>query len=109
MGDFKRAGSEYIWESSQGKVSVKGNRWYHHYDKEGGYVIGFFQRFFDMTFQEAMLMLLEEDGTRYEPTEEDKKHGPFLYIYSFTSFDMIFCFSISCGVHKKCFLNCLPK
>ena len=70
---LKRAGSDYIWESSQGKVSIKGNKWYHQYDKEGGYVIGFFQRFFDMTFQEAMLMLLEEEGIRYEPMEGDKK------------------------------------
>ena len=50
---LKRAGSDYIWESSQGKVSIKGNKWYHQYDKEGGYVIGFFQRFFDMTFHQS--------------------------------------------------------
>ena len=70
---LKRAGSDYVWESPQGKVSVQGNKWYHQYDKEGGYVIGFFQRFFDMSFQEVMLMLLEEQGIRYEPTEQEKK------------------------------------
>ena len=70
---LKKAGYDYVWESPQGKVSVRGNRWYHQYDKEGGYVISFFERFFDMSFQEAMLMLLEEQGISYEPTEEDKK------------------------------------
>ncbi len=70
---LKRAGSDYVWESPQGKVSIRGNRWYHQYDREGGYVISFFQRFFDMSFQEAMKMLLEEQGIPYETMEEEVK------------------------------------
>lgn len=69
---LKRSGSEYEWDSPQGKVTVRGNRWYHQYDEEGGYVISFFERFYNLTFQETMLMLLEEQGIQYEPTEEEK-------------------------------------
>ena len=56
---LKRSGSEYEWDSPQGKVTVRGNRWYHQYDEEGGYVISFFERFYNLSFQETMLMLLE--------------------------------------------------
>lgn len=69
---LKRSGSEYEWDSPQGKVTVRGNRWYHQYDEEGGYVISFFERFYNLSFQETMVMLLEEQGIRYEPTEEEK-------------------------------------
>ena len=69
---LKRSGSEYEWDSPQGKVTVRGNRWYHQYDEEGGYVISFFERFYNLSFQETMLMLLEEQGIRYEPTQEEK-------------------------------------
>ena len=69
---LKRSGSEYEWDSPQGKVTVRGNRWYHQYDEEGGYVISFFERFYNLSFQETMLMLLEEQGVQYEPTEEEK-------------------------------------
>lgn len=74
---LKRAGAEYIWESPQGKVTVRGNRWYHQYDREGGYVISFFQRFFDMSFQETMLMLLDEQGIQCEQTEVEKEKKAF--------------------------------
>lgn len=70
---LKRAGSEYEWDSPNGKVTIRGNRWYHQYEETGGYIISFFQRFFDMNFQETMLMLLEEQGMKYAPTETEKE------------------------------------
>lgn len=70
---LNRSSSEYEWDSPQGKVTIRGNRWYHQYEQEGGYVISFFERFFNLTFQETMLMLLEEQGIRYEPA--DHKRG----------------------------------
>lgn len=76
---LKQSGSEYEWESPQGKVTIRGNRWYHQYDEEGGYVIRFFERFYNLTFQETMLMLLEEQGIRYEAEEEEvnREKKPF--------------------------------
>ena len=69
---LKRSNLEYVWDSPQGKVTIRGNRWYHQYEQEGGYVISFFERFFNLTFQETMLMLLEEQGIRYEPAEGER-------------------------------------
>lgn len=68
-----KQGSEYVWESPEGKVTISGNRWYHHYDQEGGYVIHFFERFFNMTFQETMLMLLEEQGIACEQVKQEEQ------------------------------------
>lgn len=70
---LKRSGSEYEWDSPQGKVTVRGNRWYHQYDQEGGYVISFFERYFNMTFQETMLMFLEEQGITCEQVEQKQQ------------------------------------
>lgn len=70
---LEKLGAEYVWESPYGKVTINGNRWYHHYDKEGGYVISFFERFFDMTFQETMLMILAEEGIQCEVYGEGKE------------------------------------
>lgn len=76
---LKRAGSEYEWDSPDGKVTIRGNRWYHQYNQEGGYVISFFERFFNMTFQETMLMLLEEQGIACEQVrqEQQEEKKPF--------------------------------
>lgn len=32
----KRAGSEYEWRDGFGKVSIRGNLWFHQYEREGG-------------------------------------------------------------------------
>ena len=43
---LNRCGNEYIWESPTGKVSIRNNVWYHHYEQEGGNVVSFLQKFF---------------------------------------------------------------
>ena len=32
---LKRSGSEYEWQSPSGKVTIRGNLWYHQYEQEG--------------------------------------------------------------------------
>ena len=72
-----RAGSEYNWESPTGKVSIRGNSWYHQYEKIGGKAIGFLTRFHDMEFKEAVLFLLSEQGLRVEAEETPREKKPF--------------------------------
>ena len=60
---LNRCGNEYIWESPTGKVSIRNNVWYHHYEQEGGNVVSFLQKFFNKTYSEAMKYLLNENGT----------------------------------------------
>ncbi len=74
---LNKQGAEYVWESPEGKVTISGNRWYHHYNQEGGYVIHFFERFFNMSFQETMLMLLHEQGDVCEQVESEREKKPF--------------------------------
>ena len=55
---LKRSGSEYEWQSPTGKVTLRGNLWYHQYDQEGGDAIAFAQKFMGMSYPEAVNMLL---------------------------------------------------
>jgi len=72
-----RSGSEYNWESPTGKVSIRGNSWYHQYERTGGKPIGFLMRFEDMEFKDAVLFLLSEQGLRVETEEKLRKKKPF--------------------------------
>lgn len=56
--ELKRSGSEYEWQSPTGKVTLRGNLWYHQYDQEGGDAIAFAQKFMGMNYPEAVNLLL---------------------------------------------------
>ena len=68
---LKREGSEYAWESPTGKVTIRGNEWFHQYERTGGKAIGFLMRFHEMEFAEAVKFLLSEQGLSV-PVEEEK-------------------------------------
>ena len=73
---LKRAGCEYTWESPTGKVSIRGNSWYHQYERTGGKTIGFLMQFHGMEFKEAVEFLLSEQGIRAdweEPAVKEEK------------------------------------
>ena len=53
---LKRCGAQHLWEKHQ--VWIRGNRWYTHYDSEGGYPIGFVMKYFTFGFQDAVAELL---------------------------------------------------
>ena len=40
----RRAGSEYEWLDGTAKVSIRGNLWFHQYEREGGNAIDFVKR-----------------------------------------------------------------
>lgn len=67
---LKRSGSEYEWKDNGQKVTIRGNLWFHQYDREGGDAIEFCRRFYGMNFPQAVKYLLEGDGvslTSYSP------------------------------------------
>ena len=70
---LKRSGSEYEWKAGGEKVTVRGNIWYHQYEREGGDAIDFVRRFYNMDFPEAVSTLLAEQGIVVIPQEETKK------------------------------------
>lgn len=59
-GNLKRSGTEYEWRDGSGKVTIRGNLWYHQYEQEGGDAIDFVKKFYDKTYPEAVEFLLGE-------------------------------------------------
>ncbi len=54
----KRSGTEYEWKDGSQKVTIRGNLWFHQYDRVGGDAIDFVRRFYNKSFPEAMEYLL---------------------------------------------------
>ncbi len=75
----KRAGSEYEWRDGFGKVSIRGNLWFHQYEREGGDAIDFVKKFYDKNYPEAIEFLLGEKVGELKTAApvEKKKDGIF--------------------------------
>ena len=59
---LKRSGSEYEWKDGSAKITIRGNMWYHQYDRKGGNAIDFVRRFYNKSYPEAMEYLLGGSG-----------------------------------------------
>lgn len=76
---LKRSGSEYEWQSPTGKVTIRGNLWYHQYDQEGGDAISFVQKFTGKSYPEAVISLLGEDTLSVQrQSRNDKESSHFV-------------------------------
>lgn len=58
---------------SDHSVTIKGSEWYDHAAQRGGNAISFVQKFFHMSFPDAMRVLLEEDYPLIEPSGKEIK------------------------------------
>lgn len=72
---LKKAGSSYRYLYRDGtgdhdSVTVYENRWYDHKNQYGGYPIQFLQRFYNMTFKEAVADLLDGEQPNQQKTRE---------------------------------------
>ena len=72
--ELQKSGSEYMW---RGHITIRGNRFYDHYNQIGGTAVDFVRRFFDAKYPEAVEMLLGTSGTAptttydtYRPREQ---------------------------------------
>ena len=77
----KRAGSEYEWMDGDAKVSIRGNPWFHQYDREGGDAIDFVKRFYEKNYPQALELLLGQGGEciRSAPPQPKKENtGEFI-------------------------------
>ena len=70
---LKRSGSEYEWRDGYAKVTVRGHKWYHQYEEQGGDAISFIQRYYNKTFPEAMEFLLGEDRATVPVSKSEKQ------------------------------------
>ncbi len=58
----KRSGREYQWRDGSAKVTIRGNLWFHQYDRDGGDAIDFVRRFYNKSYPEAVEYLLGGSG-----------------------------------------------
>lgn len=55
---LKRSGSEFEWRNGSEKVTIRGNLWFHQYERVGGDAIDFVRRYYNKSYPEAMEYLL---------------------------------------------------
>ena len=56
--EVKRSGSEKVWYDGKQAVTIRGGLWFHQYEQAGGDAIAFLQRFYNMSFTQAVHDLL---------------------------------------------------
>lgn len=75
----ERVGREYVWEAPSGKVSINGSEWFSQYELVGGGAVNFVQKFFGLSYPDAVRSLLgsntgeEVIGERMPPRIKPKK------------------------------------
>lgn len=75
----ERSGAEWRWQRHD-SVTIRGNKWYQHSRSRGGYAIDFVREFYNLTYQDAIIFLLEQNGNmliRENESEVEKKVNEF--------------------------------
>lgn len=67
--ELKRSGSEYEWRDGAQKVTIRGNVWFHQYERVGGDAIDFVRRFYGMDYPQAVELLLDGCSGFENPTQ----------------------------------------
>ena len=70
---LKRSGKEYVWRDGSERVTVRGNLWFHQYERIGGDAVDFIRRFYDMDFPQAVNFLLGNNGSALPQAEPVKR------------------------------------
>ena len=73
---LKRSGKEYVWRDGSEKVTVRGNLWFHQYERIGGDTVDFVRRFYNMDFPQAVNFLLGNNGGALPQAEPVKREPP---------------------------------
>ena len=87
---LNRAGSEYEWLDGTQKVTIRGNLWFHQYERVGGDAVGFVRKFYNKEYAEAVQFLLDgKCGTiiRAKPKEIERK--PFKMPKAYWNMDRV--------------------
>ena len=75
---LKRSGSEYEWRDGSAKVTIRGNLWFHQYERQGGDAIDFVRKFYNKSYPEAIEYLLGGgNGTLITSSPVVKEKKPF--------------------------------
>lgn len=95
---LKRSGSELEWRDGSQKVTVRGNLWFHQYDREGGDAIDFVRKYYNKSYPEAMEYLLGGCGgslTVSSPVQR-KPPKPFVLPEKNENMRRVFAYLLNC-------------
>ena len=68
-----RSGREFRTPNDP-SITVRGNKWFDHSKREGGYAVSFVQRYYRLPYPEAVLLLLgRKNGKSYEQAKPVKE------------------------------------
>lgn len=98
---LKRSGKEWEWKDGSQKVTIRGNLWFHQYDRIGGDAIDFVCRFYNKDYVEAMEFLLgnssgtliisppvvKEQKSFKLPPRNDNMHRVYVYLVKHRGID----------------------
>ena len=73
---LKRSGKEYVWRDGSEKVTVRGNLWFHQYERIGGDAVDFVRRFYNMDFPQTVNFLLDNNSSALPQAEPVKREPP---------------------------------
>ena len=75
--------------ASDHSITVRGNEWYDHAAESGGYSIDFVRQFYNLSYPEAVTMLLGgEQGKVYEPAEKKQQEPKKPFVLPAANTDM---------------------
>ena len=67
---LKKTGHDWRWVKHN-EIAVRGNRWYNQYERRGGYAINFAKEFYNLTFTDAIILLIGSN-IMIDPTRAEK-------------------------------------
>ena len=70
--EVRRMGRELVWMKDSEKISIRGNLWYNQYQREGGNSIDFARKFLNLSYPDAVKLLL---GERRESAAQSPSSG----------------------------------
>ena len=96
----ERVGREHVWQAPSGKVSINGSEWFSQYELVGGGAVKFVQKFFGLSYPDAVRSLLgnnageEVIGERTppriklkKPFELPEKHTDMRRVYGYLMYE----------------------
>lgn len=91
--------------ASDHSITVRGNEWYDHAVEKGGYAIDFVRQFYNLSFPEAVTMLLGgEQGQSYQPADQKKQEPkkPFALPNAHTDMRRVYAYLVkSRGIDRE--------
>ncbi|MCL2697560.1 MAG: DUF3991 and toprim domain-containing protein [Oscillospiraceae bacterium] len=78
--ELERSGREWRWKNNRG-ITIRGSEWYNQYEQRGGGPVQFVREFYNLSYPEAVTMLLNGERGEIKFTDKpkvNKERKPFV-------------------------------